>query len=93
MGVYDYLKTGFSFKLVNQPARSPDLNICDLCISNVLQSLQWQYNGQLKNIEDVLSAVTYAWEQFNNVQLEKSFCTLQTVFEEVIKCQGGSLYK
>ena len=47
--VHDYYQSsGILFELVNQPARSPDLNICDLSICNVLQNFQWQYDGQLK---------------------------------------------
>ena len=42
---------------------------------------------------DVIHAVYYAWGRFNDRQLEKAFCTLQTVFEEIIKCQGGSQYR
>ena len=33
--------SGIQFFLVNQPARSPDLKICDLSICSVLQKLQW----------------------------------------------------
>ena len=83
-------QTGFLFNLVNQPARSPDMNIFDLSVWNVLQYLSWQYNGHLRNIEDVLNAFHHSWDQFCHTQLEKSFCILQTVFDKVIKCQGGS---
>ena len=46
-----------------------------------------------ENVQDVINAVEYAWGVFNHWQLERAFLTLQTVFEEVIKCQGGSCYK
>ena len=88
-----YQQSGISFNLLNQPARSPDLNICDLSICNVLQTIQRDYDGQLKNVQDVIHAVNYAWREFNDRQLEFSFCTLQTVFDSIIKCQGGSQYK
>ena len=84
---------GIDFNLVCQPARSPDFNICDLSICNVLQILQWSYDGQLRNEGDVIAAVNHAWASFTHFQLEKAFCKLQTVFDEVIKCGGGNCYK
>ena len=58
-----------------------------------MQYLPWHYKQHLRNIEDVLNAVNHAWDQFCHTQLEKCFCTLQTVFDKVIKSQGGSCYK
>ena len=51
--------------------------------------LQWA----IENVQHIIHAVNYAWGRFNHEQLEKAFCTLQTVIEEIIKCQGGSQYK
>ena len=77
----------------NQPARSPDFNICDLSICNVLQTLQWKYGGPSRNEGDVITAVNHTWNSFLHYQLEKAFCTLQTIFDAVIKQQGGNCYK
>ena len=55
-------KNGCNLKinLVNQPARSPDFNICDLGINNVLQTLQWHYLGKLKTVKNIIQAINYA---------------------------------
>ena len=37
--------------------------------------------------------MNHAWAQFYHRQLEKAFCTLQTIFETVILCNGGNVYK
>ena len=84
---------GIRLHLINQPACSPDFNICDLSICNVLQCGQWKYGGHFHNIRDVITAVNHAWATFTHKQLEKAFCTLQTVFDAVIRVNGGNCYK
>ena len=84
---------GIRFNLVCQPARSPDMNICDLSICIVLQVLQRKYHGQLQNHGDIIAGVNFAWNSFTHIQLEKAFCSLQTIFDEVIKSEGQNTYK
>ena len=83
---------GWLFGLVNQPARSLDLNICDLSICNVLQTLQFCYVDTMTTVSDIIDSVNYAWAKFDHVQLEKAFCTLTMVFECVILNHGSNDY-
>ena len=69
------------------------MNIYDLSICNTLQVLQRRWEGQFRHAGDVIDAVNHAWNNLTHRQLEKAFCTLQTVFDEVIKAEGGNIYK
>ena len=68
---------------------SAEFNICDLSLNTVLQTQQWDYERDLNTAGDVIQAFNYAWQRFTHTQLEKAFCTLQTVFEQA----GGNQYK
>ena len=71
---------------------SPDCNICDLSICNLLQTLQRKHHGHLNTAYGIIQAVSHAWQTFGDLQLEKSFCTLQRVYEEIILCNGDNTY-
>ena len=82
----------YQFNLINQPPRSPDCNICDLSICNVLQTIQQKFHGHLDTPDGIIQAVNHAWLTFEHLQLEKSFCTLQRVHEEIILSSCDNTY-
>ena len=46
----------------------------------------------MKNVSDVLDSIQGAWNAFSDVQLEKAFCTLNLVFEQVVLHYGDNCY-
>ena len=76
-----------------QPPRSPDLNICDLSICNVLQMLQMSYPHTMHTEGDVIDSVNDAWTRFTYYELEKAFCSLAMVWDEVILNYGTNEYQ
>ena len=46
----------------------------------------------MKNAASAIESVGFAWVEFNHIQLEKAFCTLNCIFEEVILNYGENTY-
>jgi hypothetical protein len=75
-----------------QPPNSPDLNILDLSFFNSLQSRQ--FRGTLGNCSATLvdtvidTFLEYPWEV-----LDWAFLTLQSVMNEILKCDGNNNFK
>ncbi|XP_021732123.1 uncharacterized protein LOC110698927 [Chenopodium quinoa] len=79
---------GFTIQFIYQPAQSPDLNVLDLGLFNVIQSIQYQ--SFPKNLGELIDKVKEAYELFNPVLNKHCWITLQGCMEEILKHLGGN---
>ena len=86
-----YNRTGFRLQFVTQPARSPDLNICDLTFwwsnKSKMNGKKWATRNEM--VEDVLQH----WEDYPASDLEKGWRLLYTVYRGIMSDKGGNKYK
>ncbi|XP_021773246.1 uncharacterized protein LOC110737179 [Chenopodium quinoa] len=74
---------------VHLPAStSPDLNVLDLGLFNVIQSIQYQ--SFPKNLGELIDRVKEAYGLFNPVLNKYCWITLQCCMEEILKHLGGN---
>ena len=77
--------------LFNQPANSPDTNLCDLGFFN---SIQARYNKEApKRVEDIISCVDKALKEYPSSLLNRLWITHMSVMNEIILCNGNNDYK
>ncbi|XP_021737849.1 uncharacterized protein LOC110704376 [Chenopodium quinoa] len=84
---------GFNIQLVFQPAQSPDLNVLDLGLFKVIQSLQYQ--SFPRKIEELIEKVYEAYEWFDPICNKYSWITtlinfLQSVMIMILEKEGGN---
>ncbi|XP_021753800.1 uncharacterized protein LOC110719208 [Chenopodium quinoa] len=79
---------GFTIQFIYQPAQSPDLNVLDLGLFNVIQYIQYQ--SFPKNLEELIDKVKEAYDLFNLVLNKHCWITLQCCMEEILKHLGGN---
>jgi transcriptional regulator with XRE-family HTH domain len=79
------------FELVPQSANSPDTNICDLSFFRALQLDQWN-KGFATTTEQLVAQVENAFRHFDPLMLNRSFLTLQTCYDEILKSNGNNAY-
>ena len=86
-----YNRTGFRLHFVTQPARSPDLNICDLAFwhSNKckLKGKNWATRQQL------VEGVVHSFAEYPHAELEKGWRFLYRVYRGILEDLGGNKYK
>ncbi|ETW05258.1 hypothetical protein H310_04222 [Aphanomyces invadans] len=82
---------GWDIRLCAQPSQSPDMNVLDLGLFNAIQSLQ--HHTASYTIEELVLAVSKAYDDLDPLVLDKTFMTLQKVMECVLKMDGDNVYK
>ncbi|WOG92956.1 hypothetical protein DCAR_0312234 [Daucus carota subsp. sativus] len=82
---------GFNIYVRCQPPNSPDLNVLDLGFFNAIQSLR--YKESPKTVDELVSAVEKAYEDFSPISSNHIFLTLQQVMVEIMKVRGDNNYK
>ncbi|KAF0730141.1 hypothetical protein AaE_009321 [Aphanomyces astaci] len=82
---------GWMIQLTAQPAMSPDFNVLDLGFFNSIQCLQ--HRQIVTTIDELVSAVSGAFNDLDWRVLDKTFMTLQKVLEESLKIGGDNAYK
>lgn len=84
-------KQSWNIVLQSQPANSPDFNILDLGFFNSIQNLQYQ--DSCYNIQQLVSAVENAFDDYPSEKLSKNFVSLQSVMYEAVKANGSNEFK
>ncbi|XP_021717027.1 uncharacterized protein LOC110684897 [Chenopodium quinoa] len=82
------IANGFNIQMVFQPAQSPDLNVLDLGLFNVIQSLQYQ--SFPRKIEELIEKVYEAYEWFDPILNKYTWITLQSVMKMILEKEGGN---
>ena len=84
-------RTGFRLQFVTQPARSPDLNVCDLTFwhsnKSRMKGRKWTTRQQL--IDDI----QLSWAEYEHTALEKGWRLLYRVYQGILEDKGGNKYK
>ena len=81
----------FTIELINQPAQSPDNNICDLGYFNSLQADTWKMKRG-RTIDDLIQNVAIAFVAYDPERLNRIWLTHMSVCDEIIKDGGGNDY-
>ncbi|XP_021755471.1 uncharacterized protein LOC110720732 [Chenopodium quinoa] len=76
-------QNGFNIKMVYQPPQSPDLNVLDLGLFIVMQSIQYQ--SFPKNVEELVKVVEEAYNTFDPISNKFTWITLQSCMTEILK--------
>jgi hypothetical protein len=85
------LPTVDKVQLVTQPANSPDLNVNDNGLFNAIQAEYKKYAP--RTAKEMIDAVLASWRAYPAKKINHMWITLQTNFDEVIKCKGDNTYK
>ena len=86
-------------KRVDQPARSPDLNVLDLYVWRVMKKhvnrrLWTKYRKENKTVEVLWECIQHAWEHaVTPAKIECGFRLLHPAMEEIKKCGGDNTFK
>ena len=75
--------------LYTQAANSPDVNLLDLGFFQAIQSFN---NAALKNEEELIHSVQDAYTNYPRKRLNRTWLTLQSVFNQIILCNGDNDY-
>ncbi|XP_021722427.1 uncharacterized protein LOC110689909 [Chenopodium quinoa] len=79
---------GFNIQFISQPAQSPNLNVLDQGLFNVIQSIQYQ--SFPKNLKELIDKVKEAYDLFNPMLNKHCWITLQCCMEEILRHKGGN---
>ncbi|XP_021733993.1 uncharacterized protein LOC110700709 [Chenopodium quinoa] len=79
---------GFNIQFVYQPAQSPDLNVLDLGLFRVIQSIQYQ--SFPKNLDELIAKVDEAWNSFDLTVNKYTWITLQSCMLKILEKMGGN---
>ncbi|XP_021744189.1 uncharacterized protein LOC110710225 [Chenopodium quinoa] len=82
---------GFNIEMVYQPAQSPDLNVLNLGLFEVIQSLQYQSFSN--NLDDLNKEVTNAYNAFETKVNKYIWLTLQLIMIQILTKQGGNNFQ
>jgi hypothetical protein len=77
--------------LSTQPANSPDTNVNGNGFFNALQAGYKKYAPT--NASEMLAAVNKVWREYPYTKINHMWLTLQSNFDEIIKCNGDNVYK
>ena len=75
--------------LYTQAANSPDVNLLDLGFFRAIQSFN---DAAPKNKEDLIKSVQLAYNNYPRTKLNRTWLTLQSVFNQIILCNGDNEY-
>ncbi|XP_021729832.1 uncharacterized protein LOC110696804 [Chenopodium quinoa] len=81
---------GFNIEFVYQPAQSLDLNVLDLGVFRVIQSIQYQ--SFPKSLDELLERVKEAWEGFDPIVNKYTWITLQSFMLEILERKGNKKF-
>ena len=68
---------------------SPDVNLLDLGFFRAIQSFN---DAAPKNEEDLIKSVQLAYNNYPRTKLNRTWLTLQSVFNQIILCNGDNEY-
>ncbi|XP_021770621.1 uncharacterized protein LOC110734780 [Chenopodium quinoa] len=81
---------GFNIHLIAQPPNNLDLNVLDLGFFNAIQAIQHQQAP--RNMDELVSAVKYAYEIFEPRKVNHVFLSLQYSILKIMMVQGSNNY-
>ncbi len=82
---------GREVMIVQQPPKSPDLNVLDLGVFNMLAKMTEVVD--MRTIEDLIKVVTAAYKGYEWWKMEKVWITLQTRMLQIMENEGLNNFK
>ena len=76
-------------ELYTQASNSPDVNLLDLGLFQAIQSLN---DAVPKNEEQLIQSVHDAYMDYQQQRLNRTWLTLQSVYNQIILCNGDNNY-
>ncbi len=75
----------------NQPANSPDLNVCDLGLFHLLDLMQLKIPKT--TLDGLIVAIISSFQDMDMNVINRCFMTLQRCISEIIMVEGGNNYR
>eukprot|EP00051_Salpingoeca_urceolata_P000209 m.511733 g.511733 ORF g.511733 m.511733 type:complete len:149 (-) comp103027_c0_seq1:185-631(-) len=80
-------------KVVQQPAQSPDVNVCDLTLYAMWASWVGKINGGNNIADQLAAAVDQAWAATASDDVDKAFRLLDVTYQSIADVGGFTNYK
>ncbi len=84
---------GIKIKVIQQPARSPDLNKLDLAFFNSLNKIVLSYKYRQGNLAQLIENVQTAFTDYDSKKLTSVNGLLYSIYREVLVNNGSIHYK
>ena len=81
---------GINIKVHRQPEKSPELNLCDLCINRSLESHSQLNKAGAHTFTDLLVNVVKAFDDYPIEYIERAYAMSFAVYREILKQNGGN---
>ncbi len=85
------MQGGYDIRVKNQPANSPDFNICNLGLFHALDSMQFKIAKT--TMDGLIAAVITSYQEMEMTKINNCFITLQRCISEIIMVDGNNNYK
>ena len=82
-------ENGVNVELYTQSANSPDINLLDLGFFRAIQSFN---NAVPRNEEELIEAVSDAYDKYPREKINRTWLTLQCFFNQIITHHGDNDY-
>ena len=82
-------ENGVNTELYTQAANSPDVNLLDLGFFRAIQSFN---DAALRNEEELIEAVSEAYDKYPREKINQTWLTLQCCFNQIITHHGDNDY-
>lgn len=83
-----YRRHGFRFRVVTQPAQSPDLNVLDLAFwhsnKTTLKGRRWAA------LQEMMADVAIKWDEYPREKVEAAFRILYTIYRGILASGGDN---
>lgn len=83
-------KQGINIKVHQQPQKSPELNLCDLCVNRSLESHSQLNKTGAHTFTDLLVNVVKEFEDYPIEYIERAYAMSFAVYREILKQNGGN---
>ena len=82
---------GFKLKFCQQPANSPDMNVCDLTFFNSIKSTLKGKRWQTK--QEMMDDMDKSWDLYPGERLEAGWRLLYTIYRGILSSGGDNNFK
>jgi hypothetical protein len=83
---------GWDMELEFQPAKSPDLNLNDLCFFNALKHQTNKIKARSANKEEMIAAVKKAYDDYDVATLARMEGLMYEIYRKILENDGGNQF-
>lgn len=88
-----FQRDGWNFKVITQPAQSPDLNINDLAFFRSLKCRVEQLKNDRLTLDSLYQAIQRAWRDYDAATLERIWGVQYACYRKVLELEGDNDYQ